>query len=627
MHRIVLVLHLLLGIIASVSGSRTFVIDSKIGQFLKDGKPFRYVSGSMDYFRVPRAYWRDRMNKMKMAGINTVTTNVVWSEHQPEPEILVFDGNYDIAAFCREALNLGLLVILRVGPYIGADVDNGGIPYWLIRQYPGVKYRSTDSNFMKPVETWFHRLLTSVRKSLYKYGGPVIALQIENQYGAYPGCDVNYMATLIRLVRQYVQDDVVLFHSDLAWYAMLKCGAVPGVFGAAAIRPTQYPSSVAAVLKSVNPSRSPLVVSDYYVAESDVWRAYHHTSSIQLVKYTLRILLSMNYSVNINMFHGGTNFGFSAGSRVGWPVTTSYDCDAPLSEAGDPRPLYYLIRKVIAEFHPLPRGEVPTPSEKLFLGVVAMTRSQSLRNVMSHFRQNNWLKRRSSLLPTTFEALGQDFGFVVYRTSGDLRTNGYGYLVISGLQDRGYIYTKKSRLVLYSKAGYTADYITVSKGEELVIVVENVGRESVGKRNKCPKGIIGNVTLNGHTLVNWVMEAVPIASQGDITRIVQIPVKEGAEAAVPGFFYGTFRLPEGRTKKDTFLDVTGWGRGVVFLNGVNLGRYWPKKGPQQTLYLPAPFMWSYPDENTILLLEMESVPRGQRTVKLVDRHIINGSIS
>lgn len=133
--------------------------------------------------------------------------------------------------------------------------------------------------------------------------------------------------------------------------------------------------------------------------------------------------------------------------------------------------------------------------------------------------------------------------------------------------------------------------------------------------------------MNGHTLVNWVMEAVPIAGQDDITRIVQIPVKEGAEAAVPGFFYGTFRLPEGRPKKDTFLDVTGWGRGVVFLNGVNLGRYWPKKGPQQTLYLPAPFMWSYPNENTLLLLEMESVPRGQRTVKLVDRHIINGSIS
>ncbi|XP_029832016.3 beta-galactosidase-like [Ixodes scapularis] len=603
---------------------RSFVVDYEHECFLKDGEPFRYVSGSLHYFRVPKAYWKDRMTKMRMAGLNALQTYVEWSGHEPEPGKYVFEDHYDLKTFLQTAKDVGLLVVFRPGPYICGERDNGGLPYWLLRLNPNMKYRSSDGTYLKAVDKWLEVLLPLVEPFLYRNRGPIITVQVENEYGQYPVCDHDYMRHLVQIFQFYLGRDVILFRTDLAKDDAYRCDAVNDTlvtadFGAG--------MNVKRAFDSVRRAqgKGPLIVTEYYSGWMDHWGSPHTKTDSSEVLKTFEEILRFNASVNFYMFHGGTNFGFSNG-RNPPSQPTSYDYGAPLSEAGDPTDLYYKIRNITSKYLPLPPGKPPVPAPKLNEGTVELRVGCSLKEMLEFFRQNASLVNATSLYPMSFEKVGQDFGYVVYTTTIDFQPASPSVLAVPGISDRGYLYTRATRAVLSNDHLATSAPVVVQKGENLTIIVENTGRIDYGPGNKDFKGILSNVTLGGHLLTNWTMEGVPLSTPEQLSLLSKFLTTLNGEPKfeVPGVFFGYFMLSRGQEPLDTFLDPTGFGKGVAILNGFNLGRYWPSIGPQVTLYVPGTLLLPYPQVNLIALFEMESAPEGLKTVKFVDVPNIDG---
>ncbi|XP_040066925.1 beta-galactosidase-like [Ixodes scapularis] len=603
---------------ARLCQERSLVIDKENKCFLKDNQFFRYISGEIDYFRVPRAYWKDRLHKMRMAGLNTIASYVEWSGHEPQPGKLNIVDNYDLVEFCKEAQREDLLVILRVGPYICGERDNGGFPSWVYNRIAPGNFRTTDKVFMEATEKWLGELLPRIKATFYKNGGSVIALQVENEYGIQM-CDSAYMPGVYNIFKKHVEGDAILFTADFWREKDHKCGGIHDVPKAANMYPSDSVANVRSAMNSVNTQGCPFFLMELYVGWILRWGEAYETGSTKFMD-TFKELMRTNASVNIYMFHGWTNFGFSAASSEGAPLVTSYDYSAPLSEAGDPRNFYHKIRDIIKDFSPLPPGIVPVASPKLNIGVVNLTEGGSLMEVIAHFRANGWIKKYEHSSPMTFKDMDQAYGFVMYTAKAGSVNN--PALVVSGIKDRAYVVRNGSIHVLDSKF-YTKS-IDIKEGETLTIFVENLGREYF-RIEKNPKGITGRVTLNGYTVEGWTMEAVPVVENRDVSIIMQF-LENRSSPEVPGFFHGRFTLPPGEGLiGDTFLNPTGWKHGVAFINGINLGRYWPKRGPQVTLYLPGAFMLPYPEVNRLFLLEMEGAPKN-KTVKLVDKHVINGTV-
>lgn len=614
--------------------NRSFVVDYPNDRFLKDGEPFRYVSGSIHYFRIPKAFWRDRLLKMKMAGLNALQTYVEWSGHEPAPGKYYFEENYDLEAFLKMAQEVGLYVILRPGPYICAERDNGGLPYWLLRINPKMKYRTSDKTYIKAVDSWLDRLLPMVAPYLYKNGGPIITVQVENEYGLYGGvCDKAYMQHLVQKFQEHLGPDTVLFRTDTPEDRAYECDRVDGTLVTTDFGPTKATIQQAFDAVKRAQAHGPFVVTEYYCGRQDVWSLPHDRVDKRLIVDTFEKIMSRyNGSVNFYMFQGGTNYGFTNGNRPP-PQLTSYDHGSPLSESGDPTDLYYMIRNATAKFLPLPPGPVPVPAPKLDLGTVSLTRRASLTEVMDWFRSHGYIRTVRAERPLTFEELDHGFGFVVYRTVIPFRPKSPSLLTVSGIKDRGYVITKTTRSVLSDDEKIYSTPVVVAQGENLTIFVENQGRQNYGRNNHDPKGIISSVKLGRAILTNWTMEGVPLISKEDIARLGQFlsghhtgATASGKEPHVPAFFYGTFTLPEGQAPLDTFLDPRGWGKGVAIVNGFNLGRYWLATGPQVTLYVPGSLLRPYPEENTLIVFETEAYPTAAPTVRFVDKPNVDGPI-
>ncbi|KAH8035292.1 hypothetical protein HPB51_004533 [Rhipicephalus microplus] len=615
-----------------VNFNRSFVVDYENDRFLKDGSPFRYVSGSIHYFRIPKPYWNDRLTKMKMAGLNAIQTYVEWSGHEPEPGEFNFEGNYDLLTFLEIAKDLSLYVILRPGPYICGERDNGGLPYWLLRVNPRMKYRTSDKTYLDAVNRWFDHLLPMLVPYLYKNGGPIITVQVENEYGLYDACDKAYMRHLVDKLQQHLGNDVVLFRTDTPWDKAYECDHVDHTLVTTDFGPTKSTVEHAyQVVKGAQP-HGPFVVTEYYCGRQDVWSLIHDkVDKRQIIDTFEQIMAKYNGSVNFYMFHGGTNYGFTNGNRPP-PQLTSYDHGSPLSEAGDPTDLYYMIRNATAKFLPLPPGPVPVPARKMNLGSVPMTLSSALTEVMDSFRKRGHLKTVHAENPLTFEELGQAYGYVVYNATVSFRPRSPSVLTVRGIKDRGYVMTRATRSVLSLDEKVFSVPVVTSEGETLTILVENQGRQNYGQGNHDPKGITSEVTLGHAVMTNWSMEGVPLVRAEDINCIDSFLSKHGHAAdqgthiQPPAFFYGTFALPQSEDPLDTFFDPTGWGKGVVFVNGVNLGRYWPSIGPQVTLYVPGSILRPHPQENTVILFETELVPSNSPTVRFVDTPNVDGPI-
>ena len=619
--------------------SRSFVIDYENDCFLKDGEPFRYISGSFHYFRVPRFYWKDRLMKMKAGGLNAVQTYVAWNIHEPVQGQYNFDGDADIVSFIELANSLGLLVIVRAGPYICAEWDFGGFPAWLLKD-TSISLRSTKSKeYIMAVESWMSVLLPQLQPLLYANGGPIISVQVENEYGSFPACDHAYMSLLAELFRNYLGNDVILFTVDGDAESYLKCGSVSSLYATVDFGPGSDPESAFAVMRKFSPN-GPLVNTEFYAGWLDHWGEQHQTRSATPIADTLDKILSMNASVNIYMYEGGTNFGFMNGAQYSsaglQPNPTSYDYDAPLTEAGDTTTKFLILRQTISKHEAIPVIPIPANTTKVAYGKVQMTQMSTFLEVLPKLAAPEGPV--NATFPLTMEQIGQNYGFVLYRTEipKAFSQSTVTLTITSLVRDRAIIYVGRIRqATMYRSPNQTSVTLHIGEILQLDILVENAGRINYGASIHDPKGIVGNVTINGNTLVNW--QIYPI----NLTNVISdqmslLPNGNGnvldpfaLDNFAPSFFHGQIPPNPHGNASDTFLQLPGWSKGQAFVNGFNLGRYWPVVGPQETLFVPASVLSPGQQPSSLVLFELDGAPcefPGNCFVEFVANPSINGTV-
>ena len=575
-------------------------------QFLLDDQPFRILSGAMHYFRVMPEYWRDRLEKMRQFGLNTVETYVPWNLHEPRPGEFHFEGRLDIARYIQTAAEVGLKVIVRPGPYICSEWDFGGLPAWLLKD-PLMQVRCMYPPYLAAVDRFLDRLLPVLRPWQATNGGPLIACQVENEYGSF-GNDQVYV--------QYIADglrkrgvDVLLFTSDGPTDGMLQGGTLPDVLTTVNFA-FDAPAGLAK-LRQYRPT-GPQMVAEFWAGWFDHWGEAHHVSpdggpSFEPSVQSLDEILAAGASVNFYMFHGGTNFGFMSGANyyAGTYLAdvTSYDYASPLDEAGDPTPRFAAYRAVMEKYLDLsPLPAIP-PSPKAAYGPVQMSAAVGLLDSLDVLSQ-----KQRFVTPPAMEMLDQDYGFILYQT----RISGprpEGTLNVRNLHDRAHVFVNGAlQAVLQRETGdeYVA-FAIPEGGAELAVLVENMGRINFGPELLDRKGILGGVTFSGQYLFHWDVYPLPLAN---LERLAFGPLPDKAPAPFqPTFYRASFEVDQ---PADTFLALPGWGKGVAWINGFNLGRYWTR-GPQQTLYVPAPLLKT--GSNELVLLELDQ-PANPLTVEL-----------
>ncbi|WP_327713112.1 beta-galactosidase [Streptomyces sp. NBC_00464] len=563
------------------------------GGFTLDGEPFRLLSGGLHYFRVHPGLWADRLRKARLMGLNTVETYVPWNLHQPRPGEFRTDDGLDIARFMDLAAAEGLRVLLRPGPYICAEWEGGGLPSWLLAE-PGIRLRTRDPRFLAAVDDYFDRLLTPLRPYLATRGGPVLAVQVENEYGAF-GDDTAYLEHLADSLRR-CGVDVPLFTCDQP--DDLARGSLPGVLATANFGSRSAQSM--AELRTQQPT-GPLMCTEFWIGWFDRWGTRHVIRDAGNAARELDELLATGASVNFYMFHGGTNFGFTNGANdkhTYRPTVTSYDYDAPLDEAGDPTEKFTAFRDVIAKYAPVPAEPVPPRGPRLAPTTVVLTESAGLLECAETLGTAVDAPR-----PLTMEQLGQDFGFVLYETT--LPSAGPALLEVEQVRDRAQFFVDGVPAgVLERESHEHALTVTAPRaGSTLGVLVENQGRVNYGTGIHDRKGLLGKVLLDGDDITGWTSRPLPL------TDLTALPFTAGTVPAGPTFHRGTF---EADAPADTFLHLDGWTKGSVWINGFALGRFW-SRGPQNSLYVPAPVL--RPGTNEIVVLELHACHRA-RTVGL-----------
>uniref|UniRef100_A0A671Z1Q6 Galactosidase, beta 1-like n=1 Tax=Sparus aurata TaxID=8175 RepID=A0A671Z1Q6_SPAAU len=606
-----------------VSGGRSFSIDYKHNCFLKDAKPFQYISGSIHYSRIPRYYWKDRLVKMYMAGLNAIQVYVPWNFHEAVQGVFNFTGDRDLEHFLDLANQTGLLVILRPGPYICAEWEMGGLPAWLL-QKPNIILRSADTDYVQAVSNWFAVLLPKIKPWLYVNGGNIITVQVENEYGSYFACDYNYMRHLRTLFRLFLGEDTVLFTTDGNTDREMTCGSLEGLYATVDFGTNNNVTEAFKRQRRFEP-RGPLVNSEFYTGWLDHWGDQHAVVDAQKVSRVLAEMLSMGANVNMYMFEGGTNFGYWNGKVMDYyyqfrSVVTSYDYDAPLSEAGDPTEKLVAIRDVIKQFRDIPSGPMPPPTPKFAYGFVNL---KKVGNVSSLLNTLSPLGPVESQYPLTFEEMKQYYGYMLYRTTlpRDLSQPTPLISPLNGVHDRAYVSVNGVFQGLLERDTALVTNISGRQGDTVDVLVENMGRVNFGSKINDYKGLLSHLILGKDVLTDWKIYPLDIDGaiaggwpHSDSQKYFPAPEKEPSLG--PVFYMGTLQ-PNGLAW-DTFLRLNEWTKGQVWINGVNLGRYWPARGPQQTLYVPGPLL-STVLPNYITVLELEGAPAHQR-VLFMDRH-------
>jgi len=554
--------------------------------FYYQDKPIQLISGAAHYFRTVPEYWEDRLLKLKACGLNTVETYVPWNYHEPTQGEFIFDGILDIAAFIRLAASLDLLVIVRPSPYICAEWDFGGLPAWLLAD-PGLKIRCMHEPFLKAVDRYFDRLLPVLAPFQCTAGGPIIAMQIENEYGSY-GTDQEYLAYLEHSMRER-GIDVPLFTSDGPTDGMLQGGTLPHIHKTA-----NFGSASASGFKKLREYQpeGPLMCMEFWNGWFDHWGTEHHTRDAADAAQCLDDMLSAGASVNFYMFHGGTNFGYSNGANFDghyMPTVTSYDYDAPISEAGDLTPKYHAYRDVIAKYREIPDMPMPPDSKKRNFGIITLTEQALLRDNLENLTQP--VKRTT---PEPMEMLGQSSGFILYRTHVSGPRTGET-LTIQELRDRAIVFQDgeiKGTVYRNDDATDALKLDIPEGGATLEILVENMGHVNYGPRMLERKGITEGVRLGNQFLHVWEIFTLPLDDLSNLDYASPVSTEQ------PAFYRAEFEIDE---PADTFVALQGWTKGICIVNGFNLGRYW-NITPHRNLYLPAPLL--KPGINEIVIFEL-----------------------
>nr|WP_246427741.1 beta-galactosidase family protein [Paenibacillus phyllosphaerae] len=552
------------------------------------GETIRLLSGAIHYFRVVPEYWEDRLLKLKACGFNTVETYIPWNLHEPEEGEFRFDGLADVERFIALAGELGLHVIVRPSPYICAEWEFGGLPAWLLRD-ADIQLRCMNEAYLSKVDAYYDVLLPKLVPLLSTNGGPILAVQIENEYGSY-GNDQDYLAYLRDgLIARGV--DVLLFTSDGPTDQMLQGGSLPDVL--ATVNFGSRPEEEFAKFREYRPDE-PLFVMEYWNGWFDHWLKSHHTRDAGDVADVLDRMLQAGASVNFYMFHGGTNFGFYNGANYQekYEATiTSYDYDAPLSECGDVTAKYIAVRDVLRKHGAEVAEQLPEPSRKQHYGTVKLTESAGL---FAHLDALSSPVRRRT--PEPMEKLGQNYGFILYRTHVTGPRN-QQELHLQDVHDRAQVYIDGQWIGTVERWNPKPLIVNIPpEGAALDILVENMGRVNYGPRLRDAKGITEGVRLDNQFLFDWTIHPLPLTSLAELP--FQASPEEAAESEIPIFYKGELTVDD---ISDTFVKLPGWTKGVVWVNGFNLGRYW-ERGPQQTLYLPGPLLRKGRNEFVVLEL-------------------------
>lgn len=560
--------------------AHTFAVSGK--QFLLDGKPYQIISGEMHYPRVPREYWRDRFRKARAMGLNTITTYVFWNVHEPKPGVYDFSGQNDIAEFVREAQSEGLHVILRPGPYVCAEWELGGFPSWLLKDRHLV-LRSNEPKYQAAVRGWMKRLGQEVQPLLLKNGGPILAVQVENEYGSF-GDDKTYLEGVKQQLIDSGMGDTVLYTANPP--NDTEHGSLPELptvinFG------TGDAKKGFAKLETLRPD-GPRMSGEYWAGWFDHWGGPHATTNGDKQAAELGWMLQQGFSVSMYMFEGGTSFGWMNGANSDGknfePDTTSYDYDAPLDERGAITAKYVAFRKAIAEAtHTTPPAE-PKPAATRSFPVAARMLTASLwRNLPPPVTSKTLL---------TFEDLDQAYGYVLYRTGMDQGDG--GKLVLEGLHDYAQVYVDQQLVGTLDRRLGTAtlDIPRQDHAATLDILVENTGRVNFTKVILTErKGLTGSVTLDGKPPKNWEIYSLPM---NDVSHMRFLP----EACSGPCFFQTSLEIGH---PEDTYIDTHALHKGTLWLGERPLGRFW-SVGPQFALYTPGP--WLHAGRNTVFFFDL-----------------------
>lgn len=560
-----------------------------------DGKPIQIHSGEMHFARVPKAYWRQSLQMMKAMGLNTVATYVFWNYHETSPGVWDFKtDSRNIAEFIKIAGEEGLMVILRPGPYACAEWEFGGYPWWLQKEKTLV-IRANNQPFLDSCKTYINQLAAQVKKLQITHGGPVIMVQAENEFGSYVAqrkdISLKDHKAYSAAIKQQLIDagfDVPLFTSDGS--SLFNGGTITG-----ALPTANGEDNIDNLKKAVNEYHNdtgPYMVAEFYPGWLDHWAEPFQKVAKESVVAQTEKYLKAGVSFNYYMIHGGTNFAFTSGANYDknhdiQPDITSYDYDAPISEAGWATPKYLALRELFQKNVSYIIPPVPAPFPVIEIPPIKLNKAVDL------FALKERMKPAISDTPQTFEDLNQGNGYVLYSKHFNQPIS--GKLEINGLRDYALIYVngeKAGELNRYYK-NYSCD-INIPFNGTLDILVENMGRINYGAEIiHNLKGIISPVIIDGNEISgNWNMYQFPMENVPDLKNYSNAYTKNH-----PVIYDGAFTLAK---TGDTFLDMSKWEKGIVFVNGHNLGRYW-NVGPQQTLYLPG--CWLKVGVNNITVFE------------------------
>ncbi|MFC4910100.1 glycoside hydrolase family 35 protein [Actinomadura gamaensis] len=549
------------------------------------------LSGALHYFRVLPEQWTQRLSMLRAMGLDTVETYLAWNLHEPEPGRFEFGGRADVGRFLDLAAEAGLDAIVRPGPYICAEWDNGGLPSWLLADR-SARLRCHDPEYLAHVARYFDAVLPPIVERQRTRGGNVVMVQVENEYGSF-GTDRRYL--------EWVRDallergvDVPLVTSDGPTDHMLTGGSVPGV--AATANFGSDPETAFATLARYRPDDPPMCM-EFWNGWFDHWGERHVTRDAADAADVLDRILAAGASVNLYMAHGGTNFGTTAGANLGGaestgayqPTVTSYDYDAPIDERGAPTAKFHAFREVLAKYQ---RREIPEPEPLpplLPAGSVRLDETLRLLDVPA-------ASVVETAEPPTFEEMGLHHGLALYRTEIPGPRQAYD-LHLDGLADRAHVYVDGSLAAVLERSGETSTPVAVEGGSASVeILVESMGRVNYGPRIGDRKGLVGGVRHERQFLHGWTTATYPVDDVSGLPWGAPDTAGRG-----PVFHRGVLTVDEPR---DGYLVLPGWTKGYVWVNGFCLGRYWDR-GPQRTLYLPWPLLRA--GGNELVVLELDGV--------------------
>lgn len=567
---------------AALAADARFTI--KGDQFTLDGAPLHIMAGEMHYPRIPRELWRDRLRKLKALGLNTLCTYIFWNAHEPRPGAYDFSGNLDLAAWIKTAQEEGLWVMLRPGPYICGEWDGGGYPAWFLND-PAISPRSLDPRYMAPSGAWLKRVGQEVAHLEIDKGGPILMTQVENEYGSY-GNDLSYM----RAVRDQVRAagfDGTLYTVDGA--AVIENGALPELFNG--INFGTYDKAKNEFERFAKfKSGGPRMCTELWGGWFDHFGELHASMPIPPLIDSLTWMLENRISISFYMVHGGTSFGFNAGANFDkgtgtyQPDISSYDYDAMLDEAGRPTPKFDAAKALFQTYLPPERfTPLPEPEKALEIKRFRLTETAPLSQLMG--------KPQTRGEPQTLEQMDQGHGIMVYRHKAGSALK--GHLNCGEVRDFALVSVADQPVgTLDRRYHETGLDIAAKRGDIVEILVDTMGHINYGQQiGKDQKGLIGPVTLGDKVLTGWDHYGLPLDDLSGLRFGASRP-------AGPAFYRGTFYVAEAGY---TFLDLRGWGKGYVWVNGRNLGRYW-SVGPQRAVFVPTP--WLKVGTNEVIVLDL-----------------------